>query len=236
MDTQTRHALKQDKFATATVSGLDWLQEHRRNTIIAAVILVIVAALIITSVVVYNSRSAHAKDLFGQAMDIYNTPLAVPGQPTEPGLTTYPTAAARAKAANPLFVQVADKYDWMKTGKNAEYFAGLTYLDMSQTADAEKELKKAAGSHDSGLSALAKIALAGLYRQTGRNSEAVDLYNQVIKNPTVTVPAAEAMLQLASLYETKNPAEAKKLYAEIKDSNKDTVAGQIATKKLGGGK
>jgi tetratricopeptide (TPR) repeat protein len=236
VDTQTRHALKQDKFATATVSGLDWLQEHRRNTIIAAVILVIVAALIITSVVVYNSRSAHAKDLFGQAMDIYNTPLAVPGQPTEPGLTTYPTAAARAKAANPLFVQVADKYDWMKTGKNAEYFAGLTYLDMSQTADAEKELKKAAGSHDSGLSALAKIALAGLYRQTGRNSEAVDLYNQVIKNPTVTVPAAEAMLQLASLYETKNPAEAKKLYAEIKDSNKDTVAGQIATKKLGGGK
>lgn len=234
MDTQTRHALKQDKFATATASGLDWLQEHRRNSIIAVVTLVVLAGLIITSVVVYHSRSAHAKDLFGQAMDIYSTPLAVPGQPTEPGLTTYPTAAARAKAANPLFVQAADKYDWMKTGKNAEYFAGLTYLDMGQTADAEKELKKAAGSHDSGLSALSKIALAGLYRQTGRDSEAVDLYKQVIKDPTVTVPAAEAKLQLASLYETQNPAEAKKLYAEIKDRNKDTVAGQIATKKLGG--
>ena len=236
MDTQTRHALKQDKFATATVSGLDWLQEHRRNTIIAAVIVVVVAALIITSAVVYSSHSAHAKDLFGQAMDIYNTPIAVPGQPTEPGFTTYPSAAARAKAANPLFAQVADKYDWMKTGKNAEYFAGLTYMDMGQMADAEKELKKAAGSHDSGLSALAKIALAGLYRQTGRDSEAVDLYKQVIQDPTVTVPAAEAKLQLASLYETQNPAEAKKLYAEIKDSSKDTVAGQIATKKLGGGK
>jgi tetratricopeptide (TPR) repeat protein len=236
VDTQTRHALKQDKFATATVSGLDWLQEHRRNTIIAAVIVAVVAALLITSVVVYNSRSAHAKDLFGQAMDIYNTPIAAPGQPTEPGFTTYPSTAARAKAANPLFVQAADKYDWMKTGKNAEYFAGLTYLDMGQTADAEKELKKAAGSHDSGLSALAKIALAGLYRQIGRDSEAVDLYKQVIKDPTVTVPAAEAKLQLASLYETQNPAEAKKLYAEIKDSSKDTVAGQIATKKLGGGK
>lgn len=236
MDTQTRHALKQDRLATATASGLDWIQEHRRNTIIAIVIVVVVAALVITSAIVYHSRSAHAKDLFGQAMDIYNTPIAAPGQPTEPGFKTYPTAAARAKEANPLFVQVADKYNWMKTGKNAEYFAGLTYMDMGQMADAEKELKKAADSHDSGLSALSKMALAGLYRQTGRDSEAVDLYKQVIKDPTVTVPAAEAKLQLASLYETKNPAEAKKLYAEIKDRNKTTVAGQIATKKLGGGK
>lgn len=234
MDTQTRHALKQDRFATATASGLDWLQEHRRNTIIAVVAVLILAALIITSAVVYHSRSAHAKALFGQAMDIYNTPLAVPGQPSEPGFTTYPTAAARAKAANPLFVQVADKYNWMKTGKNAEYFAGLTYMDMGQNANAEKELQGAADSHDKGLSALSKMALAGLYRQTGRDSEAASLYQQVIKKPATTVPAAEAKLQLAGMYETTNPAEAKKLYAEIKDQNKTTVAGQIATQKLNG--
>lgn len=234
MDTQTRHALKQDRFATVTASGLDWLQIHRRNTIIGVVAVLILAALIITSAVVYNSRSSHAQALFGQAMDIYNTPLAVPGQPAEPGFTTYPTAAARAKAANPLFVQVADKYDWMKTGKNAEYFAGLTYMDMGQNADAEKELQKAADSHDKGLAALSKMALAGLYRQTGRSSEAADLYNQVIKKPAVTVPASEAKLQLAGMYETTNPAEAKKLYAEIKDQDKTTVAGQIATQKLNG--
>lgn len=234
MDTQTRHALKQDKFATATASGLDWLQENRRNTIISVVAVVVLLAIIITSAIVYDSRSSHAQELFGQAMDIYNTPLAVPGQPTEPGLTTYPTSAARAKAANPLFVKLADKYGWQKTGDNAEYFAGLTYQEMGQTANAEKELEKAAGSHDSGLSALAKMALAGIYRQTGRDSQAVDLYREVIKKPTTTVPAAEAKLQLAGLYESTNPAEAKKLYAEVKDQNKTTVAGQIAAKKLGG--
>jgi len=234
VDTQTRHALKQDRFATATASGLDWLQENRRNTIIGVVVVVVLAAIIISSAVIYDSRSAHAQQLFGQAMDIYNTPLAVPGQPAEPGFTTYPTAAARAKAANPLFAQVAEKYNWLKTGKNAEYFAGVTYLDMGQSANAEKELKKAADSRDSGLAALAKIALAGLYRQTGRDSEAVDLYRQVIKKPTVTVPASEAKLQLASLFEATNPAEAKKIYAEIKDQDKTTVAAQIATKKLGG--
>ena len=234
MDTQTRHALKQDRFATATASGLDWLQENRTSAIATVTAVVILVALIITGVVVYNSRSAKAQDLFGQAMDIYNTPLAQPGQPALPGEITYPTAAARAKAANPLFVQVAEHYNWLEPGKNAEYFAGLTYLDMGQTASAESELQKAAGSHDNGLAALAKMALAGLYRQTGRDDQAVDIYRQLMKNPTVTVPASAAKLQLAGLYETTNPAEAKKLYAELKDQDKTTVAGQIAAQKLAG--
>jgi lipopolysaccharide biosynthesis regulator YciM len=129
---------------------------------------------------------------------------------------------------------MADRYGWLKAGANAEYFAGLTYLDLNQTASAESELLKAAGSHDKGLAALAKMALAGLYRQTGRPSQAVDLYNQVIKNPTLTVPASSAKLQLAQLYETTNPVEAKKLYAEIKDQDKTTAAGQIAAQKLAG--
>lgn len=234
MDTKTRHALKQDKFATATFSGLDWIEANRKLTIASITILVVVVAIIIASAVTYHSRHARAQSLFGQAMDIYNTPVAVPGQPTEPGMTTYPSIAARAKAANPLFVQVADKYDWQKTGKNAEYFAGLTYLDMGQSVDAEKDLQKASNSSDKGVAALAKIALAGLYRQTGRTDQAADLYRQIIKNPTTTVPASEAKLQLAGMYENTNPAEAKKLYAEIKDQDKTTVAGQIASQKLAG--
>lgn len=201
---------------------------------IATIAGVVLVAIVVTGFMVYNSRSAKASGLFGQAMDIYNTPLVQPDQEQLPGQKTYPSAAARAKAANPLFVQVADHYNWLKTGKNAEYFAGLTYLDMGQTASAEKELKKAIDSHDSALEALAKMALAGLYRQTGRDSEAVDLYNDVIKHPTLTVPASAAKLELAGLYETTNPAAARKIYAELKDQDKTTAAGQIAAQKLAG--
>jgi tetratricopeptide (TPR) repeat protein len=234
VDTQTRHALKHDRFVDATATSLDWLQANRTNTIAGVIAVVVLAALIIGGAVIYSSRSAKAQSLFGQAMDIYNTPLAQPGQEQLPGDKTYATAAARAKAANPLFVRIADHYNWLKTGDNAEYFAGLTYLDMGQTSSAQSELEKAADSRDSGLAALAKIALAGLYRQTGRDDQAVDLYRQVIKNPTLTVPASAAKLQLAGLYETTNPAEAKKLYAELKDQDKTTAAGQIAAQKLAG--
>lgn len=235
MDTQTRHALKQDRFVEATASGLGWLQLHRTNVIRIAVGIVIVAALIVTGVLVYNSRSASARIAFGQAMDIYNAPLRQPGQPVAPGERSYATAAERAKAANPLFVDIANRYGWFKIGANARYFAGLTYLDMGQTAQAEAALQKAGDWHDSALAALAKIALAGLYRETGRTGQAVDLYQQLIKKPTSTVPASAAKLQLAQLYETTNPAQAKKLYAEIKDQDKTTAAGQIAAQKLNGG-
>ena len=234
MDTQTRHALKQDRFVEATASGLGWLQLHRSNVIRVAVAVVLLVALVITGIVVYNSRSAGARNAFGQAMDIYNTPLHQPGQPATPGEPSYATAAERAKAANPLFVDVANHYGWFDAGANARYFAGLTYLDMGQTSQAEAALQKAVDSHDKNLAALAKMALAGVYGQSGRSGQAVDIYQQLIKNPTSTVPASAAKLQLAQLYETSNPAMAKKLYAELKDQDKNTAAGQIATQKLNG--
>ena len=235
MDTQTRHALKQDRFVEATASGIGWLQLHRANVIKAAVAIVAVVAITVTGVVVYNSRSANARNAFGQAMDIYNTPLRQPGQPALPGEPSYATAAERAKAANPRFLDVADHYGWFDVGANARYFAGLSYLDMGQTAQAEAALQKAADTHDRGLAGLAKMALASVYRQTGRTPQAVDLYQQLIKNPTNTVPASAAKLQLAQIYETTNPTQAKKLYAEIKDQDKTTAAGQIAAQKLNGG-
>lgn len=234
MDTQTRHALKQDRFVEATASGLDWLQTNRTNAIKAAAVVVVLIAIVVTGCVVYNARTERAAIAFGEAMDIYNAPIRQAGQPAIPNDNSYASAAERAKAANPLFLKVASDYGWLKAGANAEYFAGLTYMDMGQTGAAEAQLQKASGSHDKGLAALAKMALAGLYVQTNRNSMAVDIYQKLIKEPTLTVPASAAKLQLAQLYETTNPTEAKKIYAQIKDQDKGTAAAQIATQKLNG--
>jgi tetratricopeptide (TPR) repeat protein len=236
VDTQTRHALKQDPLVNATGAGVDWMQANRTNLIKIAIAVVVVAAVIVAGCVVYNSRSAKASVAFGKAMDVYTAPIRTAGQPSMPGETSFTSAAERAKTANPLFTQIASDYSWSDVGSNAEYFAGLTYLDMGQDAQAESTLQKAASSHDSSLAALAKMALAGLYRQTNRTGQAVDLYQQIIKKPAQTVPASAAKLQLAQLYENTNPDQAKKLYAEIKDEDKTGVAGQIATQKLSGAK
>jgi len=234
VDTQTRHALKQDSFVQATASSINWMDAHRATIIKVSIALVALVAIVLAGFIAYNNRSERAQNLFGQAMDIYNTPLTQPGQPTEPGLKTYASAADRAKEAHPLFEEVANKYGWFKAGANARYLAGMTSIDMGQTSAGENDLKQAADSSDHSVAALAKLALAGLYHQTGRDPQAIDLYKQLIAKPTVTVPASMAKLQLAALYETTNSAEAKRLYAEIKDQDKTTAAAQIATQKLQG--
>jgi tetratricopeptide (TPR) repeat protein len=234
VDTQTRHALKQDSFVQATASSINWMDAHRSTIIKASVAVVLLIGIVLAGSIYYNNHNAKAEVLFGQAMDIYNTPLAVPGQPAEPGLKTYATASDRAKAAHPLFEQVASDYSWFKAGANARYLAGMTALDMGDKSSAENDLKQAIDSHDSGVAALAKFALAGVYHQTQRDPQAIELYQQLIAKPAATVPASMAKLQLAALYETTKPEEAKKIYAEIKDQDKTTAAGQIATQKLQG--
>ena len=230
MDTQTRHALKQDRLVEATRTGVDWFGEHRAKVIQAAVAAVVLLAMVIAGLVVYNQRSTAADLAFGQAMDTYNAPLATAGQPPAPGEKTFPTASARATAANQQFVQVANQYGLLAPGKTASYFAGLTAIDMGQPGAAETYLKKVADGSNAPLGSLAKLALANLYQQLNRNSEAVVLYNQLIAKPTTTVPADAARLQLASLYEKTNPAEANKIYAQLKSSK--SAAGQIAAQKL----
>ena len=234
MDTQTRHALKGDKLAKVTQSGVDWLSGHRSNVmrwVIAGGTVVVVA---VAAVIFWSVSSSSADAALGVAMDTYAVPLAQPGVPKQEG--DFATTADRAKAANEEFVAAAKKYGWLPQGAKAHYFAGVTYEDLGQNSAAETELKTAAGSWNRNLANLAKLALAGLYRQTGRDSDAINLYNELIAKPSVTVSAAVAQLDLADLYSAIGKQEqARALWAKVKDADKDGAAGSIAAQKLTSG-
>lgn len=231
MDTQTRHALKQDKFAKAAASSASWIGEHRTGVLRWVISVAAVLAVVIGALVFWNLRTAAADLALGAAVDLYNTPLAQPGEPSMPGV--YTTAAARSKEANRQFVAVAHDYSWLPEANKARYFAGVTYEELGQNGPAETDLKTAAGASDHNLANLAKLALAGLYRQTNRDSEAINLYNELTAKPSETVPASVAQLNLADLYAAQGKQDqARMLWAKVKDADKDGMAGSIATQKL----
>ena len=233
MDQQTKKALKHDQFVDTTTHGLEWASENRRSLITTSVIALAAILIVVGSVLIYNSRATQASVAFGAAMQAYQTPLAVPGQPLPPGVKTYASVAERAKAANDLFVAVANKYSMAPDGKVARYFGGLTYLEEGQNGAAESTLKQVASGWNGDLAALAKLSLAQLYRQTNRDSQAIDLYNELTAKPTTTVPAGLAQLQLAELYESQGkPDLAKKIYAQLKDKDPKGPAGMLAAQKL----
>lgn len=233
MDTQTRRALKGDKFAQAAASGVTWFSGHRSSVtrwIIAAVVVVL---LCLGGWIFWTVESSAARSALGEAMDTYTAPLSEPGTPPEKG--EFANDSARTKAANKAFQAVAKKYGWLPAGKKAIYFVGVTDEQMGKNAAAETELKAAAGASDRNVSNLAKLALAGLYRQTGRDAQAVKIYHQLVAKPSETVSAPVAQLALADLYSAQGKMnQARALWAQVKDSDKQGAAGAIAAQKLSG--
>lgn len=233
MDQKTRQALKKDKFVSTTTQSLEWASEHRQSVMTATWILLAVVLAAIVGGLVYNMRSDQAAAAFGAAMQVYQSPLTQPGEPVPAGAKAYATSAERAKAANALFLVIADKYGMTPSGQNARYFAGMTYSDAGETQQAEDTLKQVADGWNKNLAALAKFALAQLYRNSGRDPQAIDLYNQLSAKPTTTVPYGIAQLQLAELYQSEGKAkQAKDIYAALKDKDAKGPAGAIAAEKL----
>ena len=235
MDAQTRTVIKKDDaFVHTTQVGLDWIAANRAKALRIALGLAAVIILAIVGTVIYQQRAQAAENAFGAAMSVYSTPIADPAQPLPPTVKTYPDPAQRAKAAHPLFQNVASKYGSTEAGHNALYLSGLTAAESGDVSGAESALRKAAGVHDANVASLAHLALANLLAQHGGNSEAIKLYQDLINHPTATVPAGTAQLQLAQLYEATDPAQATKIYAQLKAKDGGTAAGQIAAQKLAG--
>jgi tetratricopeptide (TPR) repeat protein len=239
VDNATKRELKQqDQFVTLTGNGLEWAKQNRRSAIVSSVILLLVILAIVGGASIYSHRSNQANAALGDALHAYQTLIAAPGQQVPPGTKTYSSVAERAKAANALFVDIANRYGMTPDGKVARYFAGLTYMEEGQNQSAEDSLKQVADSWNGDLSALAKLALAQLYRGTGRDAQAIDIYNELSKGSATTVPPGMAQIQLAEMYESQGkPEEAKKIYGKLKDQDKDAKGkpgpiGTLAEEKL----
>ena len=232
MRAEVRHQLKHDKFAEATAETVSWAVEHRKTLITAGVVGGVIVAVVLGGFYYLQTRDEAASLAMAQAFRSYDAPIVAPGTPAEPGVTTFSSMQDRAKAAQAQFRSIAAKYPHTRSGEIAHYFAALTDEDLGNTAAAERELKDLASGHNQDLAPLAKFALANLYRTSGRDKQAIELYKQLIDHPSRSVSKAEAQLELAATYAGKQPAEARKLYEQIRKDNPTSAAAEIASNRL----
>ncbi len=234
MRTETRHQLKQDKFAETVGQQYSWAVEHRSTLTYGGIAIAVILALVLGGKAYYNQRNVKANGALAKALETYNGYLRPAGMPPQAGVVTFASSDERARAAHAEMEKVANEYPHTNAGAMARYFTGLTAKDMGDTATAEKELKEAVDAGDKDLSALAKLALAGLYVQKGRDNEAIEIYKYLADHPTNSVGKFTAQLKLAELYKSKQPIEATKLYEQIKKDDPTGAAGQLATQALNG--
>ena len=234
MRTETRHQLKQDKFAETVGHQYSWAVEHRSTLTYGGIAIAIILALVLGGKAYYSQRNVKANGALAKAMETYNAPLRPAGMPAQQDFISFASSDERARAAHAEMEKVANEYPHTNGGAMARYFAGITANDMGDAATAEKELKEAVDAGDKDLSALAKLALAALYVQKGRDNEAIEIYKFLADHPTNSVGKFTAQLKLAEVYKAKQPVEATKLYEQIKKDDPTGAAGQLATQALMG--
>ena len=237
MRAETRHQLKEDRFSKATIDiaekSVDWSVEHKGKLTVVVVIVAALVALGVGGWYYIQQQDEKASVAFSTAVRTMNTPVRPPNMPAQPEQPSFASSKERATAAHKQFQEIVDKYPMTPAADFAHYFLGLTSADMGDNVAAETELQKVAAYHNAELSSLAKFALASVYRNTNRQKQAIDVYNQLIAKPTATVPKTTAQMELGATYQAANqPLEAKRIYEQIQKENASTQVAQLAGQKL----
>jgi len=228
-----RHQLKQDAFTTSTAETISWAVENRSTLIAVGTVLVVILAILAGGWAYINHQDHQARQQLSVALQKFNQPIRPAGTPPTPDLPTYGSAQERGKATNGEFVRIADQYPHTQSAQVARYFAGITAREMGDNAAATKDLEEVAASRYPEIASLAKFALAGVYHDTGKNSQAIDLYKQLIDHPTVSIGKSTAQFALASLYQmTAKPDEAKHLYEQMQKETPGSMVSQMAGQRL----
>ncbi len=237
MRAEVRHQLKQDRFSRTTIDVAErtvhWSVDNKNKLIAGAIALVIVISAVLGSWYYLEQQDEKASVDFGKATQVMDTPVRPAGMPAQPDYPSYASSTERATEARKQFQAIVNKYPHTRSADFSRYFLGVTAANLGDNASAERELKTVAGYHNEDLAALAKLALASLYRNTNRTKEATDIYKQLINKPTRTVSKTAAEIELAETYQAAGmTAEAKKLYEQIQKEAPQSQAAQLASAKL----
>jgi predicted negative regulator of RcsB-dependent stress response len=228
----TRQQLKHDRFTDATKDTVTWAVEHRSKVIIGVAIVVVIAAILLGGWFYFDQQNEQASVALGQAVRIYDRPLRVAGSPPQPDLPTFASSAERGREAQKAFAAVAERYPHTRSAEIASYLTGVAAIDAGDTATAERELKATADSRHEDLASLAKMALAAMYHATKRDADALNIYNQLADHPTTAVAKTTALLAKAELLEATAPAEANKVYQQIRAEDPTGPIGRLAEQRL----
>jgi hypothetical protein len=226
MKRNLRKQIKEDEFRSGIEHAADFLRTHPQESriILAAALVVGLGGWGLASWQAH--RRAQAEDAFAAAHEIFAAPVrgelpeGAPSPPPGPVFTTAPEKYRRAAQA---FDDVANRYGTSPAGLRARYYAALSRIELGENAEGEKSLREiiSRGGLEGDLS---RLALAESQRRSGRLSEAIDTYHQIVDGPAGAVPREHALMRLASaLEEAGRLKEAAATYRRLTEEFPESV-------------
>lgn len=228
----SRKELKTDEIRETLAHGADAVLSHKQLTVYILLAAVLVAIGIFGWQTYTERQTVKATAAYDDAMKSFQARIRTAGEPAQPGETTYIDDKNKYSDAAQKFAAVNAKYGHTRPGQLAAYYAALSDEKLGKNDEAKKWLQGLSESGVEDFAAMARFELAQLNDRMGQGDEAVKLYKQLIAKPVVLVPKPVVMLALAEHYGAKNPAEATKLYTQIKSDYPDTPIADQATQEM----
>jgi TolA-binding protein len=226
LDKELKKQIKEDEFKSALEHTAEWAKGHGAEVKITALVVAVLAAVLATVGYLRSAQRVEATEAFAAALETFNTPVAATNPaPTDAG-KTFPSAQEKFTQALTAFDGLARKFPSRPEGRRARYFAALSRLELGQVAEAEKALVELGADRRSGElePALARLALAELYRRSGQADKAVEGFRQIAQDPGSAVPRDGALMGLAStLEDAKKLAEAQAAYRRLHEEFPQSV-------------
>jgi tetratricopeptide (TPR) repeat protein len=223
LDKELRKQIKEDEFKSALEHTIEWGKAHRAEVRVTALVAVVLAAVIGAIGYFQASERQQAEEGYALAVETWTRPVA--SAAVEPGAKTFATAQEKYTATAAAFDGLARKFPSRKEAVRARYFAALSRIELGQYAEAEKALVDLGADRRAGElePALARMALAELYKRTGQLDKAIEGFRQIAADPGSAVPRDAAIMSLgATLEDAKRLGEArasfKRLYEEFPQS------------------
>jgi TolA-binding protein len=218
LDKELKKQIQEDEFKSALEHAASWAKTHGAEVKVTALVAVVLAAVLGAAGYFRSAQKAEAEQAFAQALETFATPVAT----TNPAPTTegkiFASAQEKYTQALTAFDGLARKFASRPEGQRARYFAALCRIELGRSAEAEKALVELGADRRAGAlePALARLALAELYRRGGQTDKAVEGFRQIAQDPGSAVPRDGALMSLAStLEDAKKLAEAQASYRRL---------------------
>jgi hypothetical protein len=238
----TRHELKEDKISTAFEQYQRFGKEHYREIVLFLAVALLVVGSVFGLKLLIDRQEQLANAQLGAALETLHAYVGTPAPGTlAPQTQTFPTAREKYNKALSQFSVMTNVSGYQrllpqqKAVRIARYHLGLCQAGLGDDAGAIKTLSLVTDDRDPDIASLARFALAEELVKTGKNADAVKMYQNLVDHPTSTVPKATAQLGLANAFRATQPAQARQIYQRMEvefasdSALADAVKQQIAS-------
>lgn len=225
MKRSERHRLKENELSETLRQAAGTFAQYGRGAAVGAVVVVVILAAA-GGYWGWRSRTeGRGRALLGEAFTIAQAPV-VPAPPANqnadkapaPPPGSYASARARAEAALPRFMAVANTYPSTEAGLAARYYAAGTLATLGRASEAATRFQEVIdrAGRNSFYGQMAQLGLVDAELQAGRHDQAIAAYQEIVARKDDRMPLDAVLLQLGRAYlAAGKPAEAKKTFDRL---------------------